>query len=575
MNNTLAISIGQHSDKGRKAINQDFHGAYVPQGHQLATKGIIVALADGISSSTVSQVASESAVRNLLSDYYCTSDAWSVKLAVQCVLSAINSWLHAQTRRSQYRYDRDKGYVCTLSALVIKSSQAHLFHAGDTRIYRLSGQSLEQLTEDHRVAVNAEQSYLSRALGIGPQVEIDYLSMPVEEGDIFLLASDGVYEHTDARCITAAITANNNDLDAAARRIVDEALERGSQDNLTVQIVRIDRLDPRQPGPLLPYPGLPAPPLLEARTDFDGYHIVRELHHSHRSHLYLAIDNDTGQQVALKTPSTDLSANAALLNRFALEEWVARRINNAHVLKPCQRERKPQYLYVAMEFIEGITLAQWMRDNPRPDLETARGIVEQIAKGLQAFHRAEMLHQDLRPENIMIDRNGVVKIIDFGAVWVAGLEECNAPETLPIPGAVQYMAPEYFLGDAGSPLSDQFALGVIAYQMITGKLPYGAQAAKVKTRAQLQRLSYISAINEHRAIPSWIDDALAKAVHPEPEKRYPALSEFIHDLRHPNRQFLDRHRGGLVEKNPLLFWKTASLLLLLLVVVLLYIINSS
>ncbi|MGY1489520.1 protein kinase domain-containing protein [Methylobacillus pratensis] len=575
MNNTLAISLGQHSDRGRKDINQDFHGACIPQGHQLATKGIVVALADGISSSAVSQVASESVIRNLLSDYYCTSDAWSAKHAVRCVLSAVNSWLYAQTRRSQYRYDNDKGYVCTISALVIKSGHAHLFHVGDTRIYRLSGQALEQLTEDHRVAVNSEQNYLSRTLGISPQVEIDYLCMPVEEEDIFVLASDGVYEHTDAQCIAAAIASNANDLDAAARRIVEEALERGSRDNLTIQIVRIDRLDQRRPGPLLPYPSLPAPPLLEARMDFDGYHIVRELHHSHRSHLYLAIDSDTGQQVALKTPSTDLSANAAQLNRFALEEWVARRINSAHVLKPCKRERKPQYLYIGMEFIEGITLAQWMRDHPKPDLETVRGIVEQVAKGLQAFHRAEMLHQDLRPENIMIDRNGVVKIIDFGAVWVAGLEECNAPETLPVPGAVQYMAPEYFLGDAASALSDQFSLGVIAYQMLTGKLPYGAQAAKIKTRAQLQRLSYTSAIDGHSSIPSWIDDALARAVHPEPEKRYPALSEFIHDLRHPNRQFLDRHRGGLVEKNPLLFWKTTSLLLLLLVVVLLYIIKLS
>lgn len=574
MNDTLAISIGQHSDRGCKDINQDFHGACIPRGHQLATKGILVALADGISSSTVSQVASESAIRNLLSDYYCTSDAWSVKHAVSCVLNAVNSWLYAQTRRSQYRYDKDKGYVCTLSALVVKSGQAHLFHVGDTRIYRLSGQALEQLTEDHRVAVNAEQHYLSRALGIGPQVEIDYLCIPVAQGDIFLLASDGVYEHADAQCIAAAISNNADDLDAAARRILEGALERGSRDNLTIQIVRIDRLDLRQPG-RFPSADLPAPPILEARTDFDGYHILRELHHSHRSHLYLAIDNATGQQVALKTPSTDLVANPAQLNRFALEEWVARRLNHAHVLKPCKRERKPQYLYVAMEFIEGITLAQWMRDHPRPSLETVRGIVEQIAKGLQAFHRAEMLHQDLRPENIMIDRNSVVKIIDFGAVRVAGLEESHPLESLPVPGAIQYMAPEYFLGEPGSPQSDQFSLGVIAYQMLTGKLPYGAQAAKIKSRTQLQRLSYLSAIDGYNGIPSWIDDALAKAVHPEPHKRYPALSEFMHDLRHPNRQFLDRHRSGLIEKNPLLFWKTTSLLLLLLVIILLCIIQRS
>src|SRR5690606_3356724 len=113
----LAISLGQHSECGRKPRNQDFHGAYIPPEPQLSTKGIAIALADGISSSEVSHIASEAAVASFLSDYYCTSEAWTVKKSAQCVLTATNSWLHAQTRQSQYRYDRDKGYVCTLSAL--------------------------------------------------------------------------------------------------------------------------------------------------------------------------------------------------------------------------------------------------------------------------------------------------------------------------------------------------------------------------------------------------------------------------------------------------------------------------
>lgn len=115
----------------------------------------MVALADGISSSALSQQASQSAVRASLADDYCTSDAWGVKRSAQRVLNATNSWLHAQTQRSPYRFDKDRGYVCTLSLLVIKTSTAHLFHVGDTRIYRLQGQALEQLTEDHRVWAGA------------------------------------------------------------------------------------------------------------------------------------------------------------------------------------------------------------------------------------------------------------------------------------------------------------------------------------------------------------------------------------------------------------------------------------
>src|SRR5207302_1488603 len=213
----LKISIGQHSDKGRKEINQDFHGVLIPGEPLLSTKGIAIVLADGISSSNVSQEASESAVKSFLTDYYCTSESWSVKTSAQRVIAATNSWLHSQTRRSQHVYDKDKGYVCTLSAMVIKSAHAHLFHVGDSRIYRIAKNTLEQLTEDHRVSLSPEQSYLSRALGVNPQIEIDYRMLKIDKGDIFLLATDGVYEHASARSITKAIADNASDLDQAAR----------------------------------------------------------------------------------------------------------------------------------------------------------------------------------------------------------------------------------------------------------------------------------------------------------------------------------------------------------------------
>src|SRR5690349_24526750 len=106
MSPQLRVSLGQHTDKGRKEINQDFHGACVPAEPQLSAKGIAIALADGVSSSSVSGEASESAVKSFLEDYYCTSPAWSVKKSAQRVLMSANAWLYSQTRQSQYRYDR-------------------------------------------------------------------------------------------------------------------------------------------------------------------------------------------------------------------------------------------------------------------------------------------------------------------------------------------------------------------------------------------------------------------------------------------------------------------------------------
>lgn len=570
MASQLKISVGQFSDKGRKETHQDFHGVYIPKEPQLSSKGIAVAIADGISSSDVSQIASESAVAGLLEDYYCTSDAWSVKTSVERVLVATNSWLYSQTQQGQGRYDKDRGYVCTLSAMVIKSTTAHIFHIGDTRIYQLHDNALEQLTSDHRIWVSSGQSYLSRALGINGQLEIDYRTLHIEAGDIFILATDGVYEHIDAHFIANTIHAHHNELDHAARIIAEEAYQRGSTDNLTIQVVRIDVLpNPQAREIYQQLSELPFPPILEARAIIDGYKIVREVHGSSRSHIYLAVDTETNNPVILKTPSIDLRDDPVYLERFLMEEWVARRISNAHVLKPCLQTRKRNYLYVVTEFIEGQTLAQWMIDHPKPDLETVRGIVEQIAKGLRAFHRLEMLHQDLRPENIMIDSTGTVKIIDFGSTRVAGIAEAAVIERNDILGTTQYAAPEYFLGESGSPRSDLFSLGVLTYQMLSGRLPYGAQVAKCRTKEAQMKLVYESVLNDQREIPAWIDGVLRKAVQPNPTKRYDELSEFIYDLRHPNKDFLNKTRLPLIDRHPLMFWKGISLILACTVIILL------
>lgn len=560
---TLQIAVGQHTDKGRKETNQDFHGLCIPQEPQLSAKGVAIALADGISSSDVSQVASQTAVTGFLADYFCTSETWSVKKSAQRVLYATNSWLHAQTRQSQYRYDKDRGYVCTFSALIIKSTTAYLFHVGDTRIYRLRGNTLEQLTEDHRFWVSREKSYLGRALGVNQQLEIDYQSLPVELGDIFVLATDGVYEHASSQFIVQTINEHQHDLDIAARKAVDEAYAQGSKDNLTIQIARIESLPSQDANEIYQHlTELPFPPALDARMEFDGYRIIRQIHASSRSHAYLAVDASTNYQVVIKTPSIDLRGDSTYLERFLMEEWIARRINNAHVLKPCTQTRKRNYQYSVMEFIEGQTLAQWMRDNPQPELKTVRGIVGQIAKGLQAFHRMEMLHQDLRPENIMIDNTGTVKIIDFGSTQVAGvLEMSELAEPTSILGTEQYSAPEYFLGENGTSRSDIFSLGVITYQMLTGRLPYGTQVPKSRTKAAQRKLRYSSAQNEQRPIPAWVDEAIAKAVHPDPFKRYEELSEFVYDLHHPNQTFLRKTRAPLMERNPVVFWKTVAFLL--------------
>lgn len=533
-------------------------------------KGVVLAMADGISSSQVSHIASETAVKNFLEDYYCTSETWSVKSSVDRVLAAVNSWLYAQTRKGPHRYEVEKGYVCTFSAVVIKNRTAHIFHVGDTRIYRLNTNGLEQLTNDHRLWLTQEQSCLSRALGMEPQCAFDYQALDVNNGDTFIIATDGVYEFVDASIIIDEIR-QAHELNLAAQAIATKALSQQSNDNLSIQVLRIDELVEHTAHDIKQQANnLPLPPVLEPRMVFDGYAILRELHHSNRSHVYLAQDTTSNKNVVLKVLSTEMVQHDENLEHFLMEEWVALRIQNPHVLKADLPDKKRNFIYTVFEYIEGQSLAQWAIDNPKPSLETVRNIVEQIVKGLHAFHRMEMLHQDLRPENIMIDKEGTVKIIDFGAVSVAGLEELqNKVPATHLKGTALYSAPEYFLGEPGTSQSDLFSLGVITYYLLSGRFPYKTNVAKTKTLSEQKRLYYASILDEDRDIPAWVDDAIRRAVNPIPFKRQRDVFEFLHDLRHPGADFLKKSKQPLIERNPVAVWQGISGILLFVIIFLL------
>jgi len=559
----LRVDYAEFSDKGLKKTNQDACGINIPKSPLLSSKGIAMAIADGISTSAVSELASEASVNAFINDYFDTSEAWSVNKSAQQVLVTNNSWLHAKSQRSNQQFNKDKGYVCTFSGLIIKSTTAHVFHIGDSRVYLFRKGKLQQLTEDHRHWVTEDQHYLSRGMGINAHLEIDYTTLTIEHGDIFMLATDGAYEFNDVSFMIENLQKNAKNLQQAAKEISQHALQQGSHDNRTVQLLAINQLPLQTVNETYQaLTKLPFPPPLSPRQVLDGYRIVKSLHKSKQSDIYLAIDQETNHKVVLKTPAKGMTEDAAYLERFLMEEWIAHRIDNANVLAPHDHTRKRQYFYITSEYIEGQTLAQWMVDHPNPDLNTVRTIVTQIAKGLMAFHRQEMVHQDIRPENIMIDSNGTIKIIDFSSTKVAGLTEINAAilqqknET-----SSQYNAPEYFLGQQGKNNADIYSLAVITYQMLTSRLPFGTKVANATTARAQKKLQYRSVLDDDSTLPAWIDDALWKALTPSPVNRYQELSEFLYDLHYPSDDFLNDIRPPLLTRNPLLFWQGLCALL--------------
>lgn len=558
------IVVGQYSAAGRKARNDDSYGVLVPKGDELASRGIAMAIADGMSSSEGAKAASEMCVRNFLEDYYATPESWSVKKSAAVVLKAANNWLHAQGHSV---HGSESGMVTTFSGLILKSGMAHVFHAGDTRITLIRSGVAEPLTRDHRVRAGRDHGYLSRAMGINPDLEIDYRTEAVEPGDILLFTTDGVHEMVPAAQMTHAI-GQSADLDLAAKAICELALKNGSTDNVTCQVVRV--VDPGRTDAeshLKSLTALPFPPELSPGMAFEDLRIIRELHASKRTQVYLADRFGTGEAVVLKTPSVNFEDDPVYIEMFSREEWIGRLVQSPHVLKVLQPAVPRRSLYYLTEYFEGQTLRQWMIDHPEPSLEEVRAIVEQIASGLRAFHRKDIVHQDLKPENLMIDRLGVVKIIDFGSSRAASQADAGSPVDAPeLVGTIDYTAPEYHLGEPGTNRSDIYSLGVIVYEMLTGQLPYTKGFASARDVA---KRSYTSARTHRRDLPAWMDAAIAKAVAKKPSERTEALSALVEDLKRPNPSLgYDRSRP-LLERDPLLFWRGLSLLLLFIVATLL------
>ncbi len=553
------ITVGQHSSSGRKQRNDDSYGVLVPESPLLLTKGIAMAIADGMSSSDAAKEASETCVKSFLGDYYCTHESWSVKKSVGAVLNATNSWLCA---RGQAEHSLNRGMVSTFSGIVLKAGMAYVFHIGDSRISILRDGTIEPLTRDHRVRVSPDQEYLSRAVGIDPNLDIDCRCEPVRRGDVLVFTTDGVHDHVEPSQLAAVIAAADGDLDAAALAIVQSAYDTGSEDNLTCQLVRVvEPGRPDQQSHLMRLEALAFPPELSPGMDFEGYRILSELHASKRSQVYLGVDTDTKQKVAIKTPSVNFEDDPAYIEMFTREEWVGRRLQNPNVVRVIEPKRPRRYLYFVTEFVDGDTLRTWMDSHPQPQLGEVRLIISQIAAGLRAFHRKDMVHQDLKPENIIIDQFGTVKLIDFGSTGIAGLQEIGSPvETPTLVGTVDYTAPEYHLGHKPTNRSDIFSLGVIVYEMLTGKLPYTKGFENARS---ISRLKAVPATVHDPLIPAWVSGALAKATHKDPEKRYQVLSAFVADLTRPNPGLERAEVRPLIERNPIAFWRWLALLSLL------------
>lgn len=573
MSKQLVVNYGGYSTAGKKEENQDAFAAYQPTLGITKYKGIAACIADGVSCSENSQLASTTSVTTFLTDYYSTPDSWDVKTACQRVLGAINGWLYHHSQQASARHN---SLVTTFTGFVLKSNTLHVMHVGDSQLLRIRNHEIEQLTRPHTRRHGNGSDVLSRGLGMDTSLDIDYRTTDLQVGDLLIATTDGVHEHvhkSDIRKLIAPLQegteCSQSQFESIAKQFTDVATLNGSTDNLTCFIVRIESVPDKDIDEAQrELTSLVIPPALNVGDKLDHYQVESVIYNGTRSHLYKVRDRNSQKQYVLKAPSLNFSEDLVYLEGFIREQWAGSRLKHDNVMKIYPPKPNGKFLYHICEVIDGMSLRQWIHDNPHPSLQTVREIIEQIISGLRAFQRAGMLHRDLKPENVMLTSDNQVKLIDFGTVSVRGLAEISSPveEEGPV-GSVQYIAPETVIDGSTIMQSDLFSLAVMVYEMLSGKLPYHMEKVRNRGAKSTNEWKYES-IREHRPdLPLWLDLAIEKACHPNYRMRYEAYSEFWNDLLKPNNDLMATHnRRPLIEQSNGKLWKLISAVLALIII---------
>lgn len=556
----LEVSLGHASQQGPRPRNEDFVGAATPEGAELAAKGMLLAVADGVGGHAHGREAAEQTVRSLLADYFSTPQTWGVEKSIDTVLGAVNRWLLGQSSKS-----RDyAGMATTLTAVVLRGRRYYVAHVGDSRAYRWRAGELLRLTEDHTWEHPELSNVLCRAIGLEPRLLVDHDDGELQAGDRFVLVTDGVWNALGEALIADVLHAQP-DAQPAADALTLDALRRGATDNCTALVANVDALPADNlRDRLADGRRLPLPPRLKVGELIDGLRVEELLHESRMTLLYRVTRVGTNETLVLKTLRPEEGDDEAV-SALVREEWLARRVPGQGFPRVFDHPQRA-HLYYLMSWHEGETLKASLARGHRYQPHELVVIGRALLKHIGTLHRLGIVHRDVKPDNVHVDRSGQLRLLDLGvaAADAEDLAEINNP------GTPSYMAPELFAGVAANEASDLYACGVTLYELLTRKYPYGEIEP-------FQRPNFGVPVPPTRYrpdTPEWLESVLLKACAREPKDRFETAQEFLLALeRGADRPLATRRRMPLVERNPRLALKIVAGASLLLNVVLIFLLS--
>ena len=552
----VKASVGFASETGPRKRNEDFAGAVFGAELPQPRRDAVAAIADGIGGAKGGRVAAETAVRGFLDGFCDLPETMEVRRAAARVLDALNGWIYSQAQRDS----KLAGMGCTFTALVLRGRVAHVLHVGDTRAYRLSGDRLTCLTTDHvRDDGTGRSHVLTRALGVETELRLDYATQPMARHDRFLLCSDGVHGFLGAKAI-ADILRERSASEDTARALVTAALQSGSTDNCTALVLDVVELPTAESAEIgAAITQLPLIPVPFAGETVDGFLLKVLVSDGRYTRLFGAVDEIEGGEVVLKFPKPQVAAVAVYRVAFVREAWVGAHVHSPWVGRIIELPPGRQTcLYTVMPLYQGELLETRLTRRPLLGLEEGRNIAIKLARGAAALHRAGIIHRDIKPDNVILEDGGSLKLIDLGVVRVLGEEDFPTEQ---IPGTPAYMAPEMFAGEGGNEATDIYALGVTMFRAFTGEFPYGNPDATSPPRRD--RPQPLSALRPD--LPAWLQATLARAIAIDPAERFQDVMEFAVEMEAgPARAPASMSRPQtLYERDPLRFWQGVAALLVL------------
>jgi serine/threonine-protein kinase len=271
---------------------------------------------------------------------------------------------------------------------------------------------------------------------------------------------------------------------------------------------------------------------LEAGSQLDSYRIEAPIARSGMATIYRAVDLRDNRVVALKIPHPDLEADPILFDRFQREAGIGEKLNHPKVMRVFGGENRSR-IYMVMEWCEGRLLRQIL-DEGRLPRDRAIRIAIAVLDALDYIHANGVVHRDLKPENIMVDDQDNIKLIDFGIAGDAAARRLTYANITAALGTPNYISPEQVKGKRGDGRSDLYSMGVILYEMLTGKLPFTGPTPMAAMNERLLNHPIPPSVADPSISPQ-LQEILYRALERDPKNRYSKAHEFQSDLENQDR----------------------------------------